>query len=170
MHATKMNNPPSIPQNEAMSRRHLAHVAPTMDTPIAFITVTTHERRPILNRAEVQMELEAIWKRSSELDGWFVGDFLLMPDHLHFFARPAKESKAMAAWVQMWKSLSARAFGKAFGAVVPVWQADYFDRYLRSGESYSEKWAYVELNPVRAGLVAKAEDWKFKGRIHELRF
>jgi hypothetical protein len=49
-----------------------------------------------------------------------------------------------------------------------VWQPDYFDRFLRSGESYSEKWAYVQNNPVRAGLVAQADDWPFKGRIHLL--
>ena len=150
--------------------RHLAHLPPTTDTPIVFITVTTHDRRQILNCPEAHAELAALWKRSGEIDGWFVGDYLLMPDHVHLFAKASRESKRMATWMQMWKSVSARSFGKAFGAVAPVWQSDYFDRYLRSGESYSEKWMYVELNPVRAGLVAKAEDWKFRGRICDLRF
>lgn len=50
-----------------------------------------------------------------------------------------------------------------------MWQADYFDRFLRSDESYSEKWDYVRSNPVRAGLAADAEDWPFAGEIFELR-
>lgn len=98
-----------------------------------------------------------IWTRSGAHDGWFVGDYLLMPDHVHFFARFGRDSKSMAEWVKMWKSLSARALDKDSG--MAVWQPDYFDRFLRSGESYSEKWAYVQNNPVRAGLIPQADDW-----------
>jgi hypothetical protein len=39
---------------------------------------------------------------------------------------------------------------------------------LRSSESYSGKWNYVFDNPVRAGLVNKAEDWLFGGEIETL--
>jgi REP-associated tyrosine transposase len=52
----------------------------------------------------------------------------------------------------------------------PIWQPDYFDRYLRSSESYSEKWQYVEQNPVRAGLVTRVEDWPYRGTINDLTF
>jgi len=52
----------------------------------------------------------------------------------------------------------------------PIWQSDYFDRYLRSSESYSDKWQYVEQNPVRAGLVGHVEDWPYHGTINDLMF
>jgi len=92
-----------------------------------------------------------------------------MPDHVHFFARAALESRSMSEWVQMWKSVSSRQFIKTLGLKAPVWQEDYFDRYIRNGESYADKWLYVEQNPVRAGLVGSPEEWPYKGRIHELR-
>ena len=76
----------------------------------------------------------------------------------------------MKKWVQMWKSLSTRQWMALQGTSAPLWQEDYFDRYLRSAENYSEKWVYVEANPVRKGLVARTEDWPYRGRIHELRF
>jgi hypothetical protein len=38
----------------------------------------------------------------------------------------------------------------------------------RDGEGYSEKWAYVQENPFRKGLVQRIEDWPFKGRIFDL--
>jgi REP element-mobilizing transposase RayT len=91
-----------------------------------------------------------------------------MPDHVHFFARPEIDAKPTAQWVQMWKGVSSRRISKALGMRPPVWQADYFDRYLRSTESYSEKWDYVELNAVRAGFVERAEDWPYRGIIHDL--
>jgi hypothetical protein len=39
---------------------------------------------------------------------------------------------------------------------------------LRSSESYSEKWDYVVENPVRAGLVGRADDWPYAGEIETL--
>ena len=62
--------------------------------------------------------------------------------------------------------------GPSMGKYGPalVWQRDYWDRQLRSGESYSEKWAYVRANPVRAGLVARPEDWPYQGEMCELRW
>jgi putative transposase len=71
----------------------------------------------------------------------------------------------MKSWVQLWKSLSARLLIKAFSVKSPVWQEDYFDRYLRSTESFAQKWEYVRHNPVRAGLVTRPEDWAYSGRI-----
>jgi len=41
------------------------------------------------------------------------------------------------------------------------WQRDFFDHRLRKNEAYLEKAAYIRMNPVRAGLVASAEDWPY---------
>jgi hypothetical protein len=36
---------------------------------------------------------------------------------------------------------------------------------LRSSASRAEKWNYIRDNPVRAGLVARPEDWPYTGWI-----
>jgi len=36
-----------------------------------------------------------------------------------------------------------------------------FDRLLRSDENLRNKWIYVMDNPVRQGLVQKAQDWPY---------
>jgi len=56
-----------------------------------------------------------------------------------------------------------RPYGRA-------WQDGFFDHVLRSSESYGEKWEYVRMNPVRAGLVKQTEDWPFIGEIEKLRW
>jgi hypothetical protein len=45
------------------------------------------------------------------------------------------------------------------------WQKSFFDHVLRSDESAAEKWEYVRQNPVRAGLVASADEWPYAGEI-----
>jgi putative transposase len=93
-----------------------------------------------------------------------------MPDHVHFFARPEVNARPMARWVEMWKSVSARQISAALEIAPPIWQGEYFDRYLRSSESYSGKWNYVEQNAVRAGFVEVVDAWPYRGVVHDLMF
>ena len=150
--------------------KHLAHLASFAPEPVVFFTVVAAGRRAVLANEDAHEILRGLWQRSAERNGWCVGDYLLMPDHVHFFARASRMADPMRKWVQMWKSVGARELLRRRGLVGPLWQEDYFDRYLRSGEDYAEKWSYVEANPVRAGLAAKPEDWPYQGRIHVLRF
>jgi hypothetical protein len=48
-----------------------------------------------------------------ERDGWWVGHYILMPDHVHFFARRADPAQPMAKWMQMWNSVSSRQIAAA---------------------------------------------------------
>lgn len=97
-----------------------------------------------------------------------------MPDHVHFFCQPEREAKALSELMAAWKSWSSRRVHNvlrpwpATAATTPLWQRVFFDHMLRSRESYSEKWNYVFENPVRAGLVAHAEDWPYAGEIETL--
>jgi len=148
-------------------RRHLAHLPSYTDNPIVFFTASTYRRKAILHDARCHEILRSIWTESVR-DGWWVGHYILMPDHVHFFARPDIRGLPMAKWVQLWKGVSSRKMAKALKISPPIWQADYFDRYLRSAESYSQKWDYVEQNPVRAGLVERFGDWPYRGIINDL--
>ncbi len=93
-----------------------------------------------------------------------------MPDHVHLFTRAAPEAKDLARWMECWKSLGARQLKLRLGITPPLWETDYFDRFLRSSDNYREKWDYVAMNPVRAGLCSRAEDWRWKGRRVDLWF
>ena len=102
-------------------------------------------------------------------DHWYVGRYVLMPDHIHLFCAPAKvEYLSVKRWVAYWKSLSSKKWPDANEQ--PIWQVDVWDRQLRSGDSYSEKWHYVRNNPVRAGLVPNVGSWPFQGELNLLRW
>ena len=133
---------------------------------IVFLTVCTKDRKNILATDEVHEHLIGAWK---EAGSWLVGRYVIMPDHVHLFCAPADlRPKALLQWVSFWKSRSAQHWPQPNDA--PIWQRHFWDTQLRRGDNYSEKWEYILQNPVRAGLVARAEDWPFASTIHELRW
>src|SRR5438309_7537302 len=70
-----------------VAHRHLAHVASFRASPIVFFTACTAQRRKVLACSQCHEILHAIWERSAAHDGWWVGHYILMPGHVHFFAR-----------------------------------------------------------------------------------
>jgi putative transposase len=150
--------------------RHLPHLNSFARYPIVFLTVVTLRRRTLLACRESHDALVDTWNLSASVDGWFVGRFVLMPDHVHLFTRAAVNAKSLAGWVQTWKSLSSRRIAGALNARPPVWQKDYFDRFLRSADNYQAKWNYVEMNPVRKGLCSRPTEWPWRGALFDLRF
>jgi putative transposase len=128
------------------------------------------DRRPLLACSAAFQALREVWQKSGQHDGWHVGRFVLLPDHVHFFAMPTAEAEQQGRWCKMWKSVTARRLAKELSLKPPIWQEDTFDHILRGLESYQEKWDYVRENPVRAGYCLKADDWPWQGEIHRLRY
>jgi REP element-mobilizing transposase RayT len=85
-----------------------SHADSFRENPIVFLTTCTAKRRKLLARSEVHELLRGIWERSAKHNCWWVGHYILMPDHLHLFARPGVDASPMATWVQMWKGVSSR--------------------------------------------------------------
>ena len=128
-----------------------------------LLTVTTEDRVAWLANEVAQKHLEAVWMKAQ---AWLVTDYLLMPDHLHCFCFPGNRDVEIERWISYWKD----QFRKAHGIAAWRWQPRGWHYRLRDGESYTEKWNYVQMNPVREGLVDAPEKWVFKGRVHEVVF
>ena len=128
-----------------------------------FLTVCTKDRTRWLAQSSVQQTLHEIWLTKATT--WLVSDYLLMPDHLHLFCAPRDDRFTIERWIAFWKDQFAKTRSGA-GA----FQRGGFHHRSRNEESYSEKWTYVRENPVRAGLVDYPEEWRFFGRVHEIRW
>jgi putative transposase len=130
---------------------------------IVLLTVTTEDRTPWLADPVVHGLLCATWQ---EAKAWLVGDYLLMPDHLHAFCAPRDFSFPIEQWITFWK----RDFRRRHGRENWRFQSRGWHHRLRHGEEHSTKWLYVQENPVRKGLVKTIHDWPYKGTVHYVRW
>lgn len=156
-----MNSP------DEAGRKHPPHLPP-LEFPnqsvVIYVTQMVGGRRPLLMRAEAVATILDAWRIA---DHWLVGRYVLMPDHVHLFCAPARfPPTPLKQWMAFWRAEVTRHW--PWPDEKPLWQKDFFDRQLRRGESYTEKWHYVRENPVRAGLVANANDWRWQGEMHPL--
>jgi len=91
-----------------------------------------------------------------------------MPDHLHFFVDCGNQV-LLSDWMKSLKNSLSKTL-KTQGHAAPHWQKGFFDHLIRSEISYGQKWDYTQLNPVRADLVSKVDDWPYQGEISYLPF
>ena len=92
------------------------------------------------------------------IDAWVaanfgaVGRYVILPDHIHLFCEPnTNPPQSLKNWISFWKNCVTRAW--PIRNQIPIWQREYWDRQLRRGESYDQKWDYVENNTVRHGYA-----------------
>jgi REP element-mobilizing transposase RayT len=97
-----------------------------------------------------------------------------MPDHIHLFVCFGIGcTTTLGVWIKGLKRaldhvllpMRSRPMQFVGQKLASFWQPGFYDHLLRSDESYAEKWEYVFQNPVRAGLVAQAETWRYAGEI-----
>lgn len=138
--------------------RRLSRVWIDSGYPMYFLTLCVADRNPVIAIKHVHQRFVDFIRESPQRYGWRVECYVLMPDHLHLFARSAHSDVTLGAWIKALKAMLARREFR--------WQAGFFDHILRNEESMSEKWKYIRQNPVRAGLVERVEDWPYFGAFH----
>ena len=92
-----------------------------------------------------------------------------MPNHVHFVIE-TRERWPLAGIMQSLKSFSAKEANQILGRTGTFWQREYYDRFIRDSLHLENVVRYIEENPVKAGLVDRAEDWswssvKWKDRL-----
>ena len=86
-----------------------------------------------------------------------------MPDHLHLLVA-TPDGMSLIDFVRHFKQSSAYPFRRRSQAG-RLWQSRFYDHALRSDESVVAVARYIFDNPVRAGIVAKAEDYPYSGSL-----
>jgi putative transposase len=142
--------------NAFPQRKFLPHSPPSWvrDDAIWFITINCSPRGqnqlaspPIAESIREALETYRIQGR------WWPHLVLLMPDHVHGLFSFAQDA-GLATTVKAWKHFLSRQCGIS-------WQRDFFDHRLRKDESFVEKASYIRMNPVRANIVQRVEDWPY---------
>lgn len=93
----------------------------------------------------------------------------VMPNHVHVLIEPLGGCK-LRDILHTWKSYTAQMANRWLGRKGAFWQREFRDRYIRNWKHFEGVKAYIEQNPVEAGLVERAIDWPFSSaRLREER-
>jgi putative transposase len=151
--------------------RQVGRKTPTQGVQFSFsgpnilrTTLCTKDRGEWLTQKPVMDQLHEIWL--NQATAWLVGDYLFMPDHIHFFCAPRDLRFGVERWFSFWKD----CFSKQHEHEEWQWLRGGFHHRIRNAEEFTEKWTYMMENPVRKGLVQDARDWPWTGRVHDIRW
>ena len=129
-----------------------------------FVTVCLLKTRRRLYDPDFERLASAL-ARMRRKHGFSLTAWLLLPDHWHAIIYPPYPLSISRVF-QAVKVSSTTAVNVRFGEKGELWQERFFDRALRTVREYHEKVEYIHLNPVRRGLVKRAEEWQWSS-IHE---
>ena len=82
-----------------------------------------------------------------------------MPDHVHLLVAGTSADSAFLSFMTLMRQRTTLAYRALRDAL--LWQDGYFDRVLNPVEDTRDTVDYIRLNPVKAGLVNRPEDYPF---------
>jgi len=90
--------------------------------------------------------------------------FCLMPNHIHLLLRP--NSHCLPELMHGINNAYSKYYCKKYDFVGHVWQGRYKCKRLDTDAYLFACGNYIEMNPVRAGLTSKPEDWPYSSFRH----
>jgi REP element-mobilizing transposase RayT len=110
-----------------------------------------------LQRPEVaDLVVTALHEGERKLQRYQLHAYVVMPNHVHLLVTPRVVAKRWLAPLKGFTAWRANELldsrGRAF------WQAESYDHLVRSEAAFDRIRAYIEENPVKAGLVSEAPE------------
>ena len=114
-----------------------------------------HLRQPEI----ADMVVEAIHYNAFVLGHYQLHAFVVMPNHVHVLVTPRL---ALCKLTKSLKGIAAkRANARMSLTGSPFWQEESYDHLVRNQREFEKIRWYIEENPVRAGLVGDASQYRW---------
>jgi len=115
---------------------------------------TFYLRQPAI----ADMIVEAIQFNANVLGHYVLHAFALMPNHVHLLVTPAVPLPKLTKSL---KGITAKRANAMLGLTgCPFWQEESYDHPVRNTQEFEKIQNYIEQNPVRAGLVMEAREYR----------
>jgi putative transposase len=112
-------------------------------------------RQPVL----ADMVVEAIRFNAIVLGHYTLHAYVVMPNHVHLLVTPAV---ALCTLTKSLKGITAKRANVALGLTGrSFWQEESYDHVVRQSGEFDRIRYYIEENPVRAGLVTVAVQYRW---------
>ena len=106
-----------------------------------------------------QLVEEAVRYGETTLAHYQLHAYVIMPNHVHLLllplVLPSKLFHSLKGFTAREANKLLRRTGEAF------WQRESYDHWVRDDREWERVKAYIETNPVQAGLVSRPEDYRW---------
>lgn len=112
----------------------------------------------IFDRDDIKRLFLRTVERAKEKYDFVLENFCIMGNHYHFILKPGKHEclSDIMRWIM---GVFAQAFNKIFGYWGHVWGDRFRSTVINCRTVFLRVKAYIEENPVKAGLVEDPRDW-----------
>lgn len=119
----------------------------------------THGMRPLFL---------ATLRRAKKKYHFQISNFSILGNHFHLIITPGRE-ESLSVIMQWVLSVFAMAYNRKLGLTGHVWGERFYSKVIDGLKELIRTFEYIDENPVRAGLVARAEQWEYGGLAHHRR-
>jgi putative transposase len=102
---------------------------------------------------------------AAQMHGLDIHVYVLMDNHVHLLCTPAQEA-SLALTMQAVGRRYVRAFNRRHGRSGTLWEGRFRSSIIEADRYLLACQRYIELNPVRAGMVEQAVDWPWSSHRH----
>jgi REP element-mobilizing transposase RayT len=100
--------------------------------------------------------------RGAALGHYELACFVVMANHVHVLLLPGISPSRL---MKSLKGYTAREANRLLGRTgEPFWQRETYDHWVRDEREWKRIAFYIENNPVKAGLVSRAEEYRWSSR------
>jgi putative transposase len=125
---------------------------------IFFVTDNLRRQVQIFGTPEYCLMISVLEASRRRL-GFLLYGYVLMPDHWNALIWTA-DPLTISQVIHDVKKVAARRLHHQRGTRGPVWQHQFWDRFVRNEKEFRARLEYVHLNPVRKGSVSQPEQWR----------
>ena len=146
-------------------RKRLAITGPA----IAFVTTTVFEWKPVLTQDNVCDIIIKELRTTQSLFQMSIISYVIMPSHIHLLLGFQNISE-LSKYFQTFKSITSRQIKQLrlkdlIENDYKLWKPRFDDLIVSSDKQFKVKMEYIHNNPVKAGLVQRAEDWLYSSAV-----
>jgi type I restriction enzyme R subunit/putative DNA methylase len=112
-----------------------------------------------LHREDIARIIVNSLRRGVELGHYDLRAWVIMANHVHVLLLPKVPPQSLLGGL---KGSAAREANQVLGRTgQPFWQAESYDHWVRDAREFEKIVGYIENNPVKAGFVANAGDYRW---------
>ncbi len=126
------------------------------------ITARINRQEFIFESNEIKQMFMDVIRRAKGRYHFLIRNFCIMNNHIHFILKPLP-GNSLSKIMQWILSVFAQKYNKLYGVIGHVWQGRFKSKIIENFRQYINTFIYIANNPVKAGIVKSAVDFKYNG-------